>query len=143
MAATGNPVPPEEGAPLKPYLIRAIHQWAVDHHLTPQVLVDAGVEEVAVPMNKVRDGRIALNLHPQSVAGLELGNHYLLFSARFGGQAFEVCLPMAAIMAIYCRENGQGIVFQSDIGAAAAVTGADPAPPKRKRPPGAHLRLVK
>jgi stringent starvation protein B len=98
----------------RPYLIRAIYQWAIDHHLTPQILVDANIENVAVPLEYVEDGHIVLNIHPHSVKALEIGNEYLLFSARFTGKPFEVCVPVSAISAIYSRENGQGIVFQSD-----------------------------
>ena len=96
---------------LKPYLLRAIHQWAVDSQLTPQVLVDARGDGVVVPREHVRDGRITLNLHPRSVHHLQLGDSRLLFSARFSGRVFEVCVPVDAIAAIYCRENGRGIVF--------------------------------
>ena len=131
----------DEDAPLKPYLLRVIHQWAVERDLTPQVLVDAGFDEVVVPVKHVRDGRISLNLHPRSAMGLEMGNRYLLFSTRFAGQAFEVCIPVAAIMAIYCRENGQGVGFQPGDGGSGKDT------KKRKdsalAPAPAHLKLVK
>ena len=92
-------------------MLRAIHQWAVDSQLTPQVLVDARGDGVVVPREHVRDGRITLNLHPRSVHHLQLGDSRLLFSARFSGRVFEVCVPVDAIAAIYCRENGRGIVF--------------------------------
>ena len=129
----------DEDAPLKPYLLRVIHQWAVERDLTPQVLVDAGFDEVVVPVKHVRDGRISLNLHPRSAIGLELGNRYLLFSTRFAGQAFEVCIPVAAIMAIYCRENGQGVGFQPGDGG----SGEDAKKSKDSAPAPAHLKLVK
>lgn len=98
----------------KPYLLRAIYQWALDHHLTPQVLVDAGADEVMVPQDYVQDGRIVLTIHPQSVARLDLGNRYVSFSARFAGRSFDVGFPVTAVAAIFCRENGQGLVFQAD-----------------------------
>ncbi len=98
---------------IKPYLLRAIYQWAIDHGMTPQVLVDAGVDGVAVPANCVKNGRIVLTIHPQSVDGLHIDNEHLLFSARFSGKLFEVSIPMAAVSAIYCRENGRGIAFQA------------------------------
>lgn len=138
----------------KPYLLRAIYQWAIDHHLTPQVLVDAGVDEVVVPMDSVTDGRIVLTMHPQAVASLDMGNHYVRFSARFGGKPFPVCLPVTAIAAIYCRENGQGLVFELD------SAQPQPVPPvavtnntkklankstakKSRKTSSAHLTLVK
>lgn len=74
-------------------------------------MVDAHVDEVVVPLDFVQDGRIVLTIHPSSVKGLEMGNQYLRFSARFAGKPFAVCVPVAAVTAIYCRENGQGMVF--------------------------------
>ena len=127
----------------KPYLLRAIYQWAIDQQLTPQVLVDADADHVEVPPGCVKDGRIVLTIHPQAVKRLEMGNQHLLFSARFAGKPFEICIPVAAILAIYCRENGQGIVFQSD--------GEQSPPPaygkdggkKPKESAVSHLKLVK
>ncbi|MEM7193475.1 MAG: ClpXP protease specificity-enhancing factor [Pseudomonadota bacterium] len=98
----------------KPYLIRAIYDWAVDCELTPQVLVAVDHPEVEVPVDFAKDGQIVLNLHPQSVRNLEIGAGYLMFSARFAGKPFDVVVPVDAVMAIYARENGQGIVFQAD-----------------------------
>ena len=106
------PAQPSESS-TKPYLLRAIYQWAVDHALTPQVLVDSGVDGVAVPENCVQDGRIVLTIHPQSVRDLHLGNEHICFSARFAGKPFAVDIPVAAVMAIYCRENGRGIYFHA------------------------------
>ena len=128
---------PNEGS-TKPYLLRAIYEWAVDHGMTPQVLVDAGVEEVVVPRDCIKDGRIVLTIHPRSVQGLQLGNEYLLFSTRFAGKPFEVCIPVAAVSAIYCRENGQGIVFQGEGGDA-----SKPAPSAPAAPSAPRLKLVK
>ena len=102
---------PDESS-TRPYLLRAIYQWAIDHQMTPQVLVDAGVAGVVVPAGCVKDGRVVLTIHPQSVQNLEMGNEHLRFSARFAGAPFAVCLPVAAVSAIFCRENGRGIVFQ-------------------------------
>ena len=141
---------PNEGS-TKPYLLRAIYEWAVDHGMTPQVLVDAGVAEVVVPRDCIKDGRIVLTIHPRSVQGLQLGNEDLLFSTRFAGKPFAVRIPVAAVAAIYCRENGQGIVFQGEGGGASRpVTAATSTPPHLKsahlksahlKP--AHLKLVK
>jgi len=115
-AAPTDPPGPEEGS-LKPYLLRALYEWALDHGLTPQVLVDVNAagaaDEVVVPAAQVKDGRIALNIHPRAVARLEMGNDCLHFSARFGGKEFAVRVPVAAVSAIFCRENGQGIAFQT------------------------------
>ncbi len=138
-------------ASLKPYLVRALYQWAIDHGLTPQLLVDAAAAEVAVPAERVREGRIVLSIHPQAVRGLELGDRYLLFSARFAGKPFEVCVPMAAILAVYCRENGRGIAFQaedeqppaSDDGRTAGEKNPDGKNRDEKRKAAPHLTLIK
>ncbi len=98
----------------KPYLIRAIHQWALDNGYTPQILVATDNNDVVIPRQYVEDHRIALNIHPQAIAGLDLGNEYVWLSARFSGKTMEITIPISAILAIYTRENGQGIVFQDD-----------------------------
>lgn len=128
MPATAPTDPPGDDS-LKPYLLRALYDWAVDHDMTPQVLVDVGGsrEEVIVPAAQVKDGRIALNIHPRAVANLDMGNEHLAFSARFGGKAFAVCVPVAAVTAIFCRENGQGIAFQT--GQDAPPAGNEPSAP--------------
>ncbi len=96
---------------LKPYYIRAVHQWAIDNGHTPHILVDAGKPGVTVPKDYVRDGEIVLNIHPQAVASLELGNEWLMFLARFAGQSFQVEIPVYSVRAVFSRENGQGMTF--------------------------------
>ena len=137
----------------KPYLIRAIHQWAVDNHLTPQVLVIASMPGVVVPMHYVKNDQIILNIHPQSVKGLELGDDFLWFSARFSGQSIEITLPIDAVVAVYSRENGQGIFFQGDgsgvnppnggKGQDKKPDGINEKPKEESRPPSPTLKLVK
>ena len=100
--------------PPRPYLIRAIREWAMDNGLTPQLLVDAGVAGVAVPEDYVRDGKILLNVHTQAVKALELGNEFITFSARFGGISHAINLPIHAVLAVFARENGQGYFFQEE-----------------------------
>ena len=95
----------------RPYLIRAIYEWLLDNSLTPYLLVDASDDSVQVPRSYVQDGRIILNIAPGAVSGLELGNEYVSFSARFGGVAQDVFVPVGRVMAIYARENGQGMMF--------------------------------
>ncbi len=125
-----DPTAPEAGS-TRPYLVRAIHDWCLDNALTPQIMVDATLPGVAVPQGFADDGRIVLNLHPNAVRGLELGDEYLMFSARFSGRAEEIAIPVEAVLAVYARENGQGIVFQAD---GSGIT--PPSPPGRK--PGAE-----
>ena len=104
----------EQPLSTKPYLIRAIYQWALDNSYTPQILVDTDDDEVVIPKKYIQNNRIALNIHPQAVTGLELGDEYVWLSARFSGKAMEITVPISAVMAIYARENGQGIVFQDN-----------------------------
>ncbi|MEJ2480536.1 MAG: ClpXP protease specificity-enhancing factor [Acidihalobacter sp.] len=98
----------------RPYLIRAIYEWVVDNAQTPYLLVDAEDESVQVPREYVQDGRIVLNVSPSAVAGLDLGNDYVSFSARFGGTPREVLVPVHRVMAVYSRENGQGMMFAEE-----------------------------
>ena len=100
--------------PTHPYLIRAIREWAMDNGLTPQLLVDAGVAGIAVPEDYVRDGKILLNVHTQAVKALELGNAFITFSARFGDASHVINLPIESVLAVFARENGQGIFFQEE-----------------------------
>jgi stringent starvation protein B len=99
---------------LKPYLIRAIYDWIVDNSLTPYLLVNAEAEGVVVPRQYVQDGKIILNLRPQAVHGLSLGNRNVAFSARFGGNPMQVDIPVRAVLAIYAQENGKGMVFDEE-----------------------------
>ena len=88
-----------------PYLIRAIRDWVVDNGLTPQILVDARVEGVQVPIRFVKDGRIVLNIDTNAVVDLYLGDDQISFKTRFQGQSMEVLLPVSSVMAIYPREK--------------------------------------
>ena len=100
--------------PTHPYLIRAIREWAMDNGLTPQLLVDAGVDGVVIPEGHARDGKMVLNVHTQAVNALELGNECITFSARFGGTSRAIKLPIQSVLAVFARENGQGIFFQEE-----------------------------
>ena len=100
--------------PTHPYLIRAIREWAMDNGLTPQLLVDAGVDGVVIPEGHVRDGKIVLNVHTQAVKALELGNEFITFSARFGGTSHAINLPIQSVLAVFARENGRGIFFREE-----------------------------
>ena len=98
----------------RPYLIRAIYQWIVDSDLTPYLLVDAAQEGVSVPAEFVENNKIILNISPSAAQGLVLANEQVSFSARFAGKAREIVLPVGAILAIYAKENGQGMMFAED-----------------------------
>jgi stringent starvation protein B len=98
----------------RPYLLRAVHEWICDNGLTPYVMVDATHPGVVVPPQAVSDGKLVLNLAPRAVARLEIGNDAITCMARFSGVSQSVQLPIAAVQAIYARENGQGMLMAED-----------------------------
>lgn len=101
--------------PNRPYLIRALYEWLVDNDQTPFFLVDAQRDDVTVPQGYVEDGRIVLNASPNAVRDLQLGNDMISFSARFGGRQHEIFVPPMAVLGVYSRENGQGMLFPDDM----------------------------
>ncbi|QJD29807.1 ClpXP protease specificity-enhancing factor [Methylococcus geothermalis] len=128
--------------PLKPYLIRAVYGWLVDNDFTPYLLVDAEAPAVDVPRQYVQDGRIVLNLRPEAVQRLDMNNSEVTFSARFGGAPTHVHIPVSAVMALYARENGQGMVFDQEEGPGGEPPPApEPQEPAQKKRPA--LRVVK
>ncbi len=98
----------------RPYLIRALYDWILDNNMTPQLLVDATFEGIRVPERHVNDGKIVLNITPGAIRDLDIGNEWVLFSARFDGNAFAIQIPINAVAAIYARENGQGMIFPEE-----------------------------
>ena len=128
----------------RPYLLRALYEWIGDNDMTPHLLVDATCEGVVVPRAAVKDGRVVLNIAARAVAGLDMGNRELRFKARFGGVSQSVIVPMAAILAIYAQETGQGMMLPEDGGALAEDAPVDqPEPPEDGPKRGGHLRVVK
>lgn len=96
----------------RPYLIRALYDWVLDNNLTPHLLVAADAPGVHVPRQFVtEDGKITVNISPGAVRGLSLDNELINFSARFSGQNYNVSLPPGAVLALYARENGEGMLF--------------------------------
>lgn len=93
------------------YLIRSLNEWILDNGCTPYILVNALQDDVDVPQQYVKDGQIVLNISPSAVQGLHVNNDLLSFSARFAGRPTDVFVPVSAVMGIYARENGQGMVF--------------------------------
>lgn len=108
----------------RPYLIRALYEWIVDNGFTPYMLVDTSLDMVEVPRAFVENGRIILNISPEATHSLVLGNEAVTFNARFSGTAMDVYVPVVSVLAIYARENGQGMMFgeQDD------TTPPDPSP---------------
>lgn len=98
----------------RPYLIRALFEWILDNDMTPHLLVDAMHPEADVPSKFVEEGRIVLNVAPTAVKDLIISNEMITFSARFGGVPSFVCLPPAAVLGIYARENGHGMIFPQE-----------------------------
>lgn len=126
----------------RPYLVRALYEWIVDNGMTPYLLVDAKFDQVTVPIEHVEDGKIILNVGPMAVTGIILGNDDVTFSARFSGNPFSVYLPIHSILAIYAKENGQGMMFGEDDGSGPDPqnNGSDDGGADNKRP---SLRVVK
>jgi stringent starvation protein B len=98
----------------RPYLIRALYEWIVDNDCTPHLLVNAEYPGVQVPPGFASDGQIVLNASPSAVRQLHMDNQAVSFEGRFGGVAHSLYLPVPAILAIYARENGQGMVFDAE-----------------------------
>ncbi len=98
----------------RPYLLRALYEWIVDSGCTPHILVSSEYPDVRIPAGYARDGQIVLNVSPSAVRYLEMGNDVLTFEGRFGGVAQGLYVPVPAILAIYARENGQGMFFEGD-----------------------------
>ena len=98
----------------KPYLIRALNEWIIDNQMTPFLLVDVNVEGVEVPQQHIRDGKIILNIAPGAVQEIAIEEEWIYFSARFSGQALMINVPVNAVLAIYAKENGRGMMFAGD-----------------------------
>jgi stringent starvation protein B len=98
----------------RPYLVRAMHEWISDSNCTPHIVVDAGVPGVEVPRQYVQDGKIVLNVSWTATAQLQIGSDELSFSGRFGGASMQVRVPLGAVLAIYARETGQGMIFTDE-----------------------------
>lgn len=128
----------------RPYLLRAVYQWIGDNDLTPYLLVDARQPGVRVPIHTVKDGQVVLNIAMRAVSELELSNDAVGFMARFGGVSHQVRVPIAAVLAIYAHENGQGMMFPPEPADEAADSATDPAAPDAKpKHKGPSLRVVK
>jgi len=97
--------------PRRPYLLRALHEWITDSGDTPHIVVDAAGESVIVPRQYVKDGKIVLNISMSATQFLNLGNEFVTFEARFSGSSFSVNVPIKAVLGIYARETGQGMIF--------------------------------
>ena len=127
-----------EIGPKRPYLLRAMHEWMTDNGLTPHVVVDATLAGVDVPRQYVSDGKIILNIGHSATVDLELGPDALRFKTRFGGVAYDVAIPIVAVLGIYAQETGQGMIFTEE--EAAAEPDTDGPEPTKRTP---DLKVVK
>jgi len=128
---------PEGMTSNRPYLLRALYQWITDNGLTPHILVDAEVDGVDVPADTVQKGKVVLNIAEGATEQLLLDNEIVDFRARFSGKPYQIIVPMGAVIAIYARENGQGMMFAQDDSEPPPVDGSDQPPPR------SHLSVVK
>lgn len=142
--------------PSRPYILKALYEWLLDNDLTPHLVVNAEEDNVTVPVQFVDEGQIVLNVNPSAVRNLYMDDEAVSFNARFSGQPMDVYVPMRAIMAIYARENGQGMGFGTEPGvefyleaevreevkASEDVGSAESDAPKPKRK-GPALKVVK
>lgn len=97
----------------RPYLIRALYEWCTDSGYTPYLVVRVN-ESVQVPHEYVNNGEIVLNISYDATSGLHIGNDFVEFKARFGGKPRDILVPVHRVIAIYARENGQGMAFALD-----------------------------
>ncbi|MDI1237899.1 MAG: ClpXP protease specificity-enhancing factor [Polaromonas sp.] len=116
----------------RPYLIRALYDWCTDNGLTPYVAV-AVDETVQVPREYVKNNEIVLNISFDATSSLKLGNDFIEFKARFAGSAREIMVPIGRVIAIYARENGQGMAFPLAAGPSAGVS-QSPVPAQAQPP---------
>ncbi|MBU3738564.1 MAG: ClpXP protease specificity-enhancing factor [Rhodoferax sp.] len=128
---------PEPGS-TRPYLIRAMYEWCTDNGFTPHIAV-AVSDSVQVPREYVKDGEIVLNISLEATSGLQLGNDWIEFKARFGGTPRDIMVPVQQVLAVFARENGEGMAFPR----VAAATQAAVAPAaKRDTAASPEVRLV-
>ncbi|HKU13737.1 MAG TPA: ClpXP protease specificity-enhancing factor [Steroidobacteraceae bacterium] len=123
----------------RPYLLRAMHEWISDSNQTPHIVVDASIEGVEVPRQYVQGGKIILNVSSNATSMLSLGNDVVRFRARFGAATYDVSVPIAAVLGIYARETGQGMIFSE----ADTPPQPPPAPPSDPTPASSEGKRTK
>ena len=121
----------------RPYLVRALYEWIVDNDCTPHMLVNSEFPKVDVPQGFASDGQIVLNVSPSAVRHLHMDNDAVSFEGRFGGVPHTLFVPIGAILGIYARENGQGMVFDLEeaLEADDEIEPDDDLPPPGSEPP--------
>lgn len=124
----------------RPYLVRAMHEWMGDNGHTPYIVVDATLDGVVVPEEHIKDGKIILNISHSAAHNLKLQNASVSFRARFGGVPYDVFVPVKAVMGIYAKETGQGMIFSHGASHPEPPDPLEESEPTRSR---AHLKIVK
>lgn len=128
----------------RPYLIRALYEWLLDNNCTPYILVDVNVAQVKVPNGFAKDGEIVLNLSPSAVKHLLMDNKAISFEGRFGGIVQCPYIPIAAVKAIFAKENNCGMFFEDDpLLTELNVENNQPEDPPPSPPHKPKLRIVK
>jgi len=122
----------------KPYLVRALYEWILDNDTTPYVLVDTSSDQVLIPEGIASDGKVVLNLSPAAIQNLEMTNEHISFSARFNGVAEDLYCPISSLLAIYARENGEGMMFPAE----ESDDSSEP-PTEDDKPSGPTLTVIK
>lgn len=117
-----GPISTQDSPPTRPYLVRALYEWCTDNGFTPYVAVYVD-DAVQVPREFVKNNEIVLNISMDATSGLKLGNEFIEFKARFGGSARAIMVPMDHVLAVYARENGQGMAFPVPAQSASAGPG--------------------
>ena len=130
-----------ESSSTRPYLIRALYEWCTDNGFTPYVAVQVD-DTVQVPREYVKNGEIVLNISYDATSALKLGNDFIEFKARFAGTAREILVPVSRVIAIYARENGQGMAFPAPTAGAAIASVPTEASATEARPASKVLQLA-
>lgn len=128
----------------RPYLLRAMHEWMTDNGLTPHIVVDASSSDLTIPREHVKDGKLVLNVSYAATRELKMSNTRIEFEARFGGTPRWIEVPVGAVLGIYARETGQGMIFSSERDSAERLE-SEPSQTSDNRPRGDRpsLKLIK
>jgi len=118
----------------RPHIVRALYDWIIENGCTPYILVNAFADDVEVPQEHVKDGQIILNISPSAVQSLFIRSEAIDFDGRFAGIPKRVYVPISAVMGIYAKENGQGMIFdpEANLPNPPIPTGTDDSPEREK-----------
>lgn len=98
----------------KPYFLRALYEWIADNNMVPHIVVDATRKNLKIPVKFVKDNQITLNISVNAAHNLQMTNQFISFNGRFGGVPMAVYIPVGAVSAIYARETGEGMMFETE-----------------------------